>query len=86
MCTQLSYYVPYRTKTLRERHKPRYSPSYRLIVSLFFFYKGGFSLKLPTKVDMPLNSETKLTYSSTTDCRNSTYSIFMQKQTYHNPK
>ena len=29
------------------------------IVPLLFFYKDGFGLKEPTKVDMPLNKESK---------------------------
>ena len=29
------------------------------IVSLLFFSKDGLGIKLPTKVDMPLNKETK---------------------------
>ena len=28
------------------------------IVPLLFFYKDGFGIKLPSKVDMPLNKET----------------------------
>ena len=26
---------------------------------IFFFYKSGFGIKFPMKVDMPLNKETK---------------------------
>ena len=29
------------------------------ILSLLFFYKDGFGIKYPIKVDMPLNKETK---------------------------
>ena len=32
-------------------------PAMGLIVRLLFFYKDGFGIKLPTKVDMPLNKE-----------------------------
>ena len=41
--------------------KSSYPPptSYELIVSLLFFYKDGVGIKLPTKVDMPLNKESK---------------------------
>ena len=28
-----------------------------LIVKLLYFFKDGFGIKLPTKVDMPLNKE-----------------------------
>ena len=34
-------------------------PTIGKIVSLRFFYKDGFGIKLPTKVDMPLYKETK---------------------------
>ena len=34
-------------------------PTMGLIVSLLLFYKGGFDIKWPKKVDMLLNKETK---------------------------
>ena len=38
------------------------SPAIGWIVPLLFFYKDGFGIKSPIKVDMPLNKETKQTH------------------------
>ena len=36
-----------------------YSPSYGVIAPSLLFNKNGFGIKYPTKVDMPLNKETR---------------------------
>ena len=35
-------------------------PNYTKIEPLIFFYKDGFGIKCPTKIDMPLNKESKI--------------------------
>ena len=44
----------------KEIKRPSYPPSYRLNCITLFFYKDGFGIKLPMKVDVPLNTENKL--------------------------
>ena len=40
--------------------KPLILPAIGYLASLQFFSKDGFGIKYPSKVDMPLNKETKL--------------------------
>ena len=40
------------------------SIQFYIMVLLSFFFEDGFSYKYPTKVDMPLNQETKSIYLS----------------------
>ena len=42
---------------------PLILPEIGLIVPLLFFSENGFGIKQPTKVDMPLNKETKPSYN-----------------------
>ena len=53
------YYVHFRTNTFGKGMKPLILPSMGWIIPLLFFYENGFGIKYPTKVDMPLNKETK---------------------------
>ena len=50
---QSCYYVHFRTKALENL------PAMDQTVSLLFFYKDGFGIIQPTKVDMLLSQETK---------------------------
>ena len=56
---QLRYYVHFRANTLGKGMNPLIFPAMGLIVLLLFFKENGFGIKKPTKVDMPLNIETK---------------------------
>ena len=38
---------------------PLILPAMGQIVPLLFFYENGIGIKYPTKIDMPLNKETK---------------------------
>ena len=45
-------------KYFRERYGPTYSLARGYIRSLQFFLKNLFGIRLPAKIDMPLNKET----------------------------
>ena len=51
---QLCYCIPFEINTLGGGINPLLSPVMDYIISLMFFYKDGFGIKLPMKVDMPL--------------------------------
>ena len=59
---QPRYYVHFRTNTLGKGMNPLIVLAICYIVPLLFFYENGFGIKWPTKVDMPLNKETKPKY------------------------
>ena len=51
-----------RANTLRKIMKSLILPAMSPIISQLFFYTDSFGIKLSTKVDMPLNKETKPMY------------------------
>ena len=53
------YYVHFRANTLEKGMNPLILSAMGQIVSLMFFLENGFGIKQPSKVDMPLNKETK---------------------------
>ena len=57
---QSHYYMHFLTNSLRKGMNLLIPPAIGSIVPLPFFYKDCFDIKLPTKVDMLLNKETKL--------------------------
>ena len=56
-----------RSNTLWKGMNPLILPAMGYIVSLLSFLKDGFSLEEPTKVDMPLNKETKASHKGDGD-------------------
>ena len=56
---QCHYYIHFWTNTLGKGVNPLINQLW-IKSNQFFFYKNGFGIKEPTKVDMPLNKETKL--------------------------
>ena len=56
---QSRYYVHFRVNTLEKGMNPLILPAMGWIVPLMFFSENSFGIKQPTKVDMPLNKETK---------------------------
>ena len=56
---QSRYYVHFRTNTLGKSMNPLILPAMGKIAPLLFFSKNGVDIKLPSKVDVPLNKETK---------------------------
>ena len=56
---QSFYYVHFRANTLGKGMKPLILSAMGQIAPLLFFFENGFGIKWPTKVDMPLNKETK---------------------------
>ena len=54
---QLSSYVHLRTNTLGKGMNPLILPAMSQIVPLVFFWKDGYSIKQPKKVDMSLNNK-----------------------------
>ena len=63
---QSNYYIHLRTNTL-EKGMNLFIPlpaMYKMI-SVLFFYKEGFGIKQPMKVDMPLKIETKSNQAKT---------------------
>ena len=65
---QLRYYANFKTNTLGTIMYPFISSTMNLIVSPVSFYKDGFSIKYPTKVDMPLIKETEESNSLSMVC------------------
>ena len=57
------YYIQFRTNTLEKGTPPPTNPPDYVLNSILF-YKDGFGIKYPTKVDMPLNKEVKLNQST----------------------
>ena len=57
---QLHHYVHFRANTLGKGINPLILPSMGYVVPLLFFPEKRFGIKLPAKVDMPLNKETEL--------------------------
>ena len=53
------YYVHFRINTFGKGYIPSFPLAIGLILPLIFFYKDDFGIKSITKVDMPLNKETK---------------------------
>ena len=56
---QLWYNVHFRSNTFGKGMNPFILLDKGKIVRLLFFWENGFGIKSPTKVDMPLNKETK---------------------------
>ena len=56
---QSCYYVHFRVNTLGKGMNPLILPATGKIVPRLFFQENGFGIKLPKKVDMPSNKETK---------------------------
>ena len=52
----------FQTNTFRKGLNPLIAPAISEIVPLLSFYNDGFDIKLLTKVDMPLNKETKSSF------------------------
>ena len=56
---QSHYYIHFQANNLGKGMKPLIIPAMGWIVLLLFFLENGFGIKYLTKVDMPLNKETK---------------------------
>ena len=52
---QSRHYVDFQSSTLEKGMSPLIHPTIGQIIPLLIFYKGGFDIKYPTRVDMPLN-------------------------------
>ena len=60
----LSVHKIYHTHKVYQ-HRPLILLAMGYIVPLVFFLENGLGIKWPTKVDMPLNKETKLNQTNT---------------------
>ena len=56
---QSRYCIHFGTNTLGKSIEPSYLLAMGWIVALLFLYKKGFGIELLTKVDLPLNKESK---------------------------
>ena len=60
---QSRYYIHFRTSALEKGMNLLLHPAMSWIISLPYFYNDDFGIKKPTKVDVPLNKETKPMYT-----------------------